>query len=89
MPNRGAEGDAGRTAFPDAEETRKGNLQRAAELQYGEIPKAEVELRELTALQDAAVAADASETTGTSRMLKEEVDEEDIAAIVSKWTAFR
>jgi ATP-dependent Clp protease ATP-binding subunit ClpB len=74
--------------FQMQEETRKGDLQRAAELQYGEIPKAEAELRELTALQDAAVAADASEVAGAkpSRMLKEEVDEEDIAAIVSKWT---
>ena len=73
------------------EETRKGNLQRAAELQYGEIPKLEAELRELTAEQDAAVREDAAEAaTGVakkpSRMLKEEVDEEDIAAIVSKWT---
>ncbi len=74
--------------FQMQEETRKGDLQRAAELQYGEIPKAEAELRELTALQDAAVREDASETRGAkpSRMLKEEVDEEDIAAIVSKWT---
>ena len=74
--------------FQMQEETRKGDLQRAAELQYGEIPKMEAELRELTALQDAAVREDASETRGAkpSRMLKEEVDEEDIAAIVSKWT---
>src|SRR6195952_3543856 len=77
--------------FQMQEETRKGNLQRAAELQYGEIPKLEGELRELTALQDAAVREDAAEAaTGVaarpSRMLKEEVDEEDIAAIVSKWT---
>ena len=74
--------------FQMQEETRKGDLQRAAELQYGEIPKAEAELRELTALQDAAVREDASEARGAkpSRMLKEEVDEEDIAAIVSKWT---
>jgi ATP-dependent Clp protease ATP-binding subunit ClpB len=78
--------------FQALEETRKGNLQRAAELQYGEIPKLEAELRELTAVQDAAVKADASEASGgvagtkPSRMLKEEVDEEDIAAIVSKWT---
>src|SRR5579859_1337113 len=65
--------------FQAQEETRKGNLQRAAELQYGEIPKLEAELKELTALQDAG--------SGESRrMLKEEVDEEDIAAIVSKWT---
>jgi ATP-dependent Clp protease ATP-binding subunit ClpB len=77
--------------FQMQEETRKGNLQRAAELQYGEIPKLEAELRELTAEQDAAVSADEAEAaTGVpsrrSRMLKEEVDEEDIAAVVSKWT---
>jgi ATP-dependent Clp protease ATP-binding subunit ClpB len=77
--------------FQMQEETRKGNLQRAAELQYGEIPKMEAELRELTAEQDAAVSADSAEAaTGVSsrrsRMLKEEVDEEDIAAVVSKWT---
>jgi ATP-dependent Clp protease ATP-binding subunit ClpB len=80
-----------RLRFQMQEETRKGNLQRAAELQYGEIPTMEAELRDLTALQDAAVREDAAEAaTGVaakpSRMLKEEVDEEDIAAIVSKWT---
>ncbi len=77
--------------FQMQEETRKGNLQRAAELQYGEIPRLEAELRELTAEQDAAVSADSAEAaTGVpsrrARMLKEEVDEEDIAAVVSKWT---
>jgi ATP-dependent Clp protease ATP-binding subunit ClpB len=83
--------------FQMQEETRKGNLQRAAELQYGEIPKLEAELRELTAEQDAAVREDAKtqasesmlgapRSVKRSRMLKEEVDEEDIAAIVSKWT---
>ena len=81
--------------FQMGEETRKGNLQRAAELQYGEIPQREAELRELTAEQDAAVREDEAEAksgvaTGVakrpSRMLKEEVDEEDIAAVVSKWT---
>jgi ATP-dependent Clp protease ATP-binding subunit ClpB len=77
--------------FQMQEQTRQGNLQRAAELQYGEIPKLEAELRELTAEQDAAVSADTAEAaTGVpskrSRMLKEEVDEEDIAAVVSKWT---
>ena len=83
--------------FQQLEETRNGNLQRAAELQYGEIPKAEAELRDLTAQQDAAIAKDAGAKNagapgpsgtwdGPRRMLKEEVDEEDIAAIVSKWT---
>ncbi len=81
--------------FQALEETRKGNLQRAAELQYGEIPKAEAELRDLNAQQDAAVAQDTANAVPDaasgvaprpSRMLKEEVDEEGIAAIVSKWT---
>ncbi len=66
--------------FKAEEETRKGNLQRAAELQYGEIPKAEAELRTLTDAADALASG-----TG-HRMLKEEVDEEDIASIVSRWT---
>ncbi|WP_260703158.1 ATP-dependent chaperone ClpB [Edaphobacter flagellatus] len=77
--------------FQMQEETRKGNLQRAAELQYGEIPKKEAELKELTALQEEAVAEDKADakkgvSKKPSRMLKEEVDEEDVAAIVSKWT---
>ena len=66
--------------FEAEEQTRKGNLQRAAELQYGEIPNAEAELRKLTE------SADATDSKAPSRMLKEEVDEEDIAVVVSKWT---
>jgi ATP-dependent Clp protease ATP-binding subunit ClpB len=81
--------------FEATEATRKGDLQRAAELQYGEIPKAERELAALTAAQDEFVAStptrdDETVTDGaprvSSRLLKEEVDEEDIARIVSKWT---
>ena len=71
--------------FAMQEATRKGDLQRAAELQYGEIPARERQLAELTATQDASVA-DAKSGEGVSRMLKEEVDEEDVARIVSKWT---
>src|SRR5580698_4180142 len=66
--------------FEAEEQTRKGNLQRAAELQYGEIPNAETELRKLTE------AAGTVDTKAPNRMLKEEVDEEDIAAVVSRWT---
>jgi ATP-dependent Clp protease ATP-binding subunit ClpB len=64
--------------FQVGEETRKGNLQRAAELQYGEIPRLEAELAALTQAADS--------TSNSHRMLKEEVDEEDIAKIVSRWT---
>jgi len=58
-------------------EERKGNLQRVAEIRYGLIHQTEEELNKLTAQM---------ETKGSARMLKEEVDEEDVAKIVSKWT---
>ena len=72
--------------FKAEEETRKGNLQRAAELQYGEIPKMEAELRTLTDAADTLAPQGIGGTSHSSRMLKEEVDEEDIAKIVSRWT---
>ncbi len=64
--------------FEMDEETRRGNLERAAQLQYGELPRAEAELQRLNAVQEGA--------EGGQRLLKEEVDEEDIARVVSKWT---
>jgi len=60
-------------------EERKGNLQRVAEIRYGLLRPSEEELSKLTAKID-------GKGTGAPRMLKEEVDEEDIARIVSKWT---
>jgi ATP-dependent Clp protease ATP-binding subunit ClpB len=73
--------------FEAEQATRKGDLQRAAELQYGEIPKAQSELAELTNEQDGLneIEKDLG-AKSSSRLLKEEVDEEDIAKIVSKWT---
>jgi ATP-dependent Clp protease ATP-binding subunit ClpB len=65
--------------FEMEENTRRGQLDRAAQIQYGELPKLERELAQLSASQDSA-------NDGVERMLKEEVDEEDIAKIVSKWT---
>jgi ATP-dependent Clp protease ATP-binding subunit ClpB len=64
--------------FEAEEQTRKGQLDRAAQIQYGELPKLEAELKKLSAAQDGSVSG--------ARMLKDEVDEEDIAGIVSKWT---
>jgi ATP-dependent Clp protease ATP-binding subunit ClpB len=58
-------------------ELRKGNNERVAEIRYGRIPQAEQELSKLS--QQMA-------SQGKSRMLKEEVDDEDVARIVSKWT---
>ena len=64
--------------FEAEEQTRKGQLERAAQIQYGELPKLEAELKQLSAAQEG--------NAGVARMLKDEVDEEDIAGIVSKWT---
>jgi ATP-dependent Clp protease ATP-binding subunit ClpB len=57
---------------------REGDLNRAAELKYGRLPALEKELEE--------ESRRVLETDRTGRMLKEEVDEEDIAEIVSRWT---
>jgi len=65
-------------------EERKGNLQRVAEIRYGLIRQAEEELAKVTAQIEGK--SDKSVRPTQPRMLKEEVDEEDIARIVSKWT---
>jgi ATP-dependent Clp protease ATP-binding subunit ClpB len=63
--------------FEAEEQTRKGQLDRAAQIQYGDLPRMAAELARLSQQE--------SEITH-NRLLKEEVDEEDIAGIVSKWT---
>jgi len=55
---------------------REGNLERASRLLYGEIPALE---KELTALEQA-------EAKEHSRMVSDQVGEDDIAAVVSAWT---
>ena len=63
-------------AHRDAERAeRDADLQRAAELRYGEIPELE------GALADAE-----AQTDGNAGFLREEVREEDIAEVVGKWT---
>jgi len=61
----------------EAAEERKGNLERVAQIRYGLIRNTEEELNRVTAQID---------SKSGHRMLKEEVDEEDVARIVSKWT---
>jgi ATP-dependent Clp protease ATP-binding subunit ClpB len=61
----------------EAAEERKGNLERVAQIRYGLIRNTEEELKKITAQIDGKAG---------HRMLKEEVDEEDVARIVSKWT---
>jgi ATP-dependent Clp protease ATP-binding subunit ClpB len=57
---------------------RQGDFAKASELQYGKVPEIEKKLKDtevrLASLQQ------------SQKMLKEEVDEEDIAEVVAKWT---
>jgi ATP-dependent Clp protease ATP-binding subunit ClpB len=57
---------------------READLERAAEIRYGQIP----ELERQVALATKRLA----ELQATQQMLKEEVDEEDVAEVVSRWT---
>ena len=59
-------------------EEREGNLAKVAEIRYGKL----IELQKLIDSKTAELA----ELQKTNKMLKEEVDAEDIAEIVSKWT---
>ena len=61
----------------EAAEERKGNLERVAQIRYGLIRQTEQDLNKVTSQIDGKAG---------QRMLKEEVDEEDVARIVSKWT---
>ena len=67
-----------KTRFEAARATQAGDLGRAAELRYGALPAFEKDLaaenEKLAVLQK------------TQRMLKEEVDAEDVAEVVAKWT---
>ena len=62
----------------EEEVTRQGNLQRAAEIRYGQMGQIEKELAEATAHLE--------QEQSSSSLLRGEVDEEDIAKIVAKWT---
>ncbi|MDX1566623.1 MAG: AAA family ATPase, partial [Longimicrobiales bacterium] len=58
--------------------TRTGDLERAAEVQYSEIPAKQAELAEAESRLE--------ELQQEGMFLKEEVDDEDIAEVVSEWT---
>jgi len=57
---------------------REGDLERAAQLRYGEVPGLEAEIEVAT--------AELAELQRDHAFLKEEVDDEDVADVVSRWT---
>lgn len=62
----------------EARYEREGNLNKAAEIKYGRIPEAQQKLKEISDRMEAK--------RGEVSLLREEVSEEDIAAVVSSWT---
>ncbi len=58
--------------------TRTGDLNRAAEIQYGSLPKTEAEVKELSDRL--------AELQKVQKFLKEEVEADDIADVVAEWT---
>ncbi len=57
---------------------READLEKAAEIRYGQLPEIEKQIE--------AASAALAELQAEKTMLKEEVDEEDIAEVVSRWT---
>jgi len=57
---------------------REGNLARVAEIRYGKVAELEKRLEETN--------RKLSELQANSKMLKEEVDDEDVAEVISRWT---
>lgn len=57
---------------------RDGDLEKVAEIRYGKLVETEKEIKEITGRL--------AEVQKSGKMLKEEVDEEDVAEVVSKWT---
>ena len=68
--------DALRAELDKAE--REIDLQKAAEIKYGKIPELEKKLQDMTAVWEAIPVE--------NRVLRIEVDEDDIARVVSRWT---
>lgn len=57
---------------------READLEKAAEIRYGQLPSVQQEIEQATSAL--------SELQAEQTMLKEEVDEEDVAEVVAKWT---
>ena len=67
-----------RTKLEAEKAEREGDLNRAAELKYGKLPALQKQFEQ--------ESKNLTEQESATKLLKEEVDEEDIAETVSKWT---
>ncbi len=71
----------------DAERAqRDADLERASKLLYQDIPELERELAERESSEDVAAEAGGTGGVGGPQFLKEEVDADDVAEVVARWT---
>ena len=75
---RSMKGEMEKTKNEAEQQERQGNLAKVAELRYGVITGLEKKIKE--------ASKELAEVQKNQKMLKEEVDAEDIAEIVAKWT---
>ena len=67
---------------------REGNLEKVAKIVYGELPAAEKEFKtyEKKFTREATGDKHKKKTAAEKSFIKESVDEEDIASVISRWT---
>ena len=65
---------------------REGNLEKMAKITYGELPQAEKEFKAFEKKYVERAKTGKAAKSDDSRFFKESVGEEDIAAVVSRWT---
>ncbi len=65
---------------------REGNLERVAQIVYGELPQAEKDFSVFEKKNFGASKGKKTKNAADDRYLKEAVDKEDVAAVVSVWT---
>ena len=65
---------------------REGNLERVAKIIYGELPQAEKEFKALEKRHVEEKKGKGKREKSKKKFIKEAVDEEDIAEVVSRWT---
>ncbi|MEW6280662.1 MAG: ATP-dependent chaperone ClpB [Candidatus Eremiobacterota bacterium] len=75
---RGTKARLEQASFEEQEAERKGDLARVAEIRYGTILNLQKELE--------ADQKRLAELQSSGKFLKEEVEEEDVASVVSRWT---
>jgi ATP-dependent Clp protease ATP-binding subunit ClpB len=75
---RGMRAEIDQTRIEVEQAERRYDLNKAAELKYGKLHELERQLK--------AAEEDLSKKEDRDRLLKEEVDEEDVASVVSRWT---